>query len=487
MPILTNHPAHIHGLWAITPDRSRLSSSGQSPGYEDEATRWNKFMFKTCVSLSWAKLLLHRSHTSWNEERFSLWPQVTFSPVDFWGRLDNWVIDTIIRQKLPVWNANEKCVDISQAHLFLQGPINEKYASAIASVMPSAVFLQEALLQKAIERSNDLQMPKQVASSSTVRHFLRQNIPAFQADTAPLLLEYCLLDALESEAQGSSRSTIYEEFQGIPFWPNMDGGFSAAGHLLLPRDEDEMDLFKAARRTDTIDIKRIASPLLNFVRSDIDYMSAVMRHRTVSDLGTDWPLIYPISQEHASSASLLNRDSAHETTLQNIWHWISMRFIVEGAEFPLSCYELWILPVNNSRVRKFASHDKSPLMLVGNRADSLYQLMREIGHGAHAQAPPILDVNALSANSLKFLYKQCIKTPNFRGAALGDFKNFVAWLAESKETLAAASEQQKKSVLQHLGSLAMKPNFSWHSDTLVGENLKMLPIFNRIECFAPFE
>lgn len=487
MPVLINHPAHIHGLWAITPDRSRLSSSGQSLGYEDEATRWNKFMFKTCVSLAWAKLLFHRSYTSWNSERFSLWPQVTSSPVDFWGRLDDWVIDTVIRQQLPVWNAKEKCVDISQAHLFLQGPINEKYAPAIASVMPSAVLLEEALLRKVIERSNDLQMPKEIATSSTVRRFLRQTHPAFQAYTAPLLLEYCLLDALESERQGNSRRTIYEEFQGIPFWPNVDGGFSAAGHLLLPRDEDEMDLFKAARPTDTIDIKRISSPLLNLFRNDINDMSAVMRHRTISDLGTDWPLIYPISQEQVNSASLLTRDSAHETTLQNVWHWISKRFTIEGADFPSPCYELWILPVNNSRVRKFASHEKSPLMLVASKADSLYQLMLEIGHDAPAQAPPILDVNALPADTLNFLYKQCMETPNFRGAALSDFRHFIAWLAESKEILAAASEQQKKSVLQHLGSLVMNPNFSLHSDTLVRDNLKMLPIFNKIECSAPFE
>lgn len=487
MPILTNHPAHIHGLWAITPDRSRLSSSGQSPGYQDEATSWNNFMFQTCVSLSWAKLLLHRSHASWNEERFGLWPQVTSAPVDFWGTLDDWVIDTVIRQKLPVWNAKEKCVDITQAHLFLEGPINEKYAPAIASAMPSAVFLEETLLKKVIVRSNLSQMPKPVATSSTVRQFLRQTVPVFQAHTAPLLLEYCLLNALESELQGHWRNTLYEGFQGIPFWPNVDGGFSSAGDLLLPRDESEMDLFKAARRTDTIDIKRIPSPLLKLFWDDIDYMSAITRLRTMTDLRTDWPLIYPISQENFNPASLLTRDSAYETTLRNIWDWISKRCTLEGAEFPATCHELWILPVNNSRVRKFASHDGSPLMLVASRADSLYQLMLEIGHGAHAQAPPILEVDALSADTLNFLHEQCIKTPRFRGAALDDFKQLVAWLAESREILATVSEQHKKLVLQYLGSLAMNPNFSLHSDTLVRDNLKVLPIFNRIECSVPFE
>lgn len=487
MPILINHPAHIHGLWAITPDRSRLSSSGQSPGYQDEATRWNNFMFQTCVSLSWAKLLLHRSQTSWNGERFGLWPRVTSTPVDLWERLDDWVIDTIISQQLPVWNAQGKCVDITTAHLFLDGPINEKYFSAIASVMPSAVFLEETLMRKVIALSDVLQTPKQVASSSAVRLFLRQAALVLEAHTAPLLLEYCLLDALKSELQGSSRSILYEGFQGIPFWPNVDGGFSVAGHLLLPRDEDEMDLFKAARGTETIDIKRIAPPLLTLFSNDISHISAIMRLRTISDLTADWPLIYPISQEHANSAFLLTRDGTHETTLRNIWDWIFKRYNLENGEFPPAFKELWILPVNNSRVRKFAPGGKSPLMLVASRAHSLYQLMVEIGRGAHAEAPPILDIDALSAEALKFLCKQCIETPRFRGAAISDFRHYVSWLAASRELIAAASEQQKNSVLQHLGSLAMRPNFSCHADATVRDNLKGLPLFNKIECSAPFE
>lgn len=487
MPILINHPAHIHGLWAITPDRSRLSSSGQSSGYQDESTRWNNFMFQTCVSLSWAKLLLHRSHASWNEERFGLWPQVTSSPAELWGRLDEWVIDTIISQRLPVWNAQGKCVDIASAHLFLDGTSNGKYVSAIASVMPSAVFLGEALLNKVIGRSNVLQMPKQVATPSSVRLFLRQAVPVIQAHIAPLLLEYCLLGALKSELQGGSRSILYEGFQGIPFWPNVGGGFSAAGHLLLPRDEEEMDLFKAARGTETLDLKRMAPPLLKLLWKDIGYISALMRLRTISDLSTDWPLIYPISQEYANSASLLGRNGPLEATLKNTWDWIFKRYNLENANFPPACYELWILPVKNSRVRKLAPSSRSPLMLVPRKADSLYQLMVEIGRGAHAEAPPILDIDALSADALKFLRKEWIQMPRFHGAALNDFGRFVSWLAASREIIAAASEQEKNSVLQHLESLAMKSNFSFRSDALVRDSLKTLPIFNKVECSAPFQ
>lgn len=118
MPILTKQPVHIHGLWSITPDRSRLSSSGQSEGYEDESTRWNEFMFQQCASSTWASLLLYRSQVSWKLEIFDLWPHITFSPEDLWNKLDDWVIDKIIHQKLRVWNTSSSCVDAKTAYMF---------------------------------------------------------------------------------------------------------------------------------------------------------------------------------------------------------------------------------------------------------------------------------------------------------------------------------------------------------------------------------
>ena len=485
MPILINHPAHIHGLWAITPDRSRLSSSGQPIGYEDEATRWNNFMFQTCVSLSWAKLLLQRSRTSFKKERFALWPQVTSSPVDLWGRLDDWVIDTIISKGLPVWNANGKCVDIVSAYLFPDNSSNQTYASAIASVMPAAVFLKDSLLEKVIGRSAIWKAPKQITTPSIMKQYLRDNVPVIQGYAAPLLLEYCLLDALASERQGSSRAALYEDLQGIPFWPNIAGGLSSAGHLLLPRDAQEMELFKEARKTETLDIKRIAHPLLNLLWRDVGYMSAIIRFRAVSDLLMDWPLMYPVSKENSNLPSLLARSPTLETTLRNIWIWISERYNKDNVVLPSTCYELWLLPVNNFRIRKFVPSTGSRPMLIASEPDALYHMMVEIASGAHVEAPPILDIEVLSADALKLLRE--LAEPSFHGASSNDFRSFVSWLAASKDMIATATEQQKVSVLQRLEVLAKTSMVSIHSDISVRENLKQLPLFKKVECLPPFE
>ncbi len=483
MPILINHPAHIHGLWAITPDRSRLSSSGQSPGYEDEATRWNKFMFQTCASWSWAKLLLHRSSTSWKEERFGLWPLATSSPVDLWGRLDDWVIDLIISEELPVWNAKDKCVDLESAHIF-QTARNHKYVLAIASVMPSAVFLDDAMLDKVIRRSAGLQKPKQVATPSTVKLFLREGVPVIQAQVAPLLLEYCLLDALTSQLRGESRRILYDGFKGIPFWPNIAGGFSAAGQLFLPRDAEETKLFSKARPTVTLDIERITPPLLNLFRIDIVHMSAIMRLRRISDLNIDWPLVYPVSPK---STSLVGRNKSHDTTLENLWNWIMIRHKQDDEPFPSTLYELWMLPITNSRIRQLAPRDNSPLMLVASKSNPQYRLMVNIAGNAQANAPPILDVDALPAAALKFLRTQMMEVHRFQGASFNDCGSFVSWLAASGDIISTANEKQKTDLLQILESLANSSSPSVYKDRIVRENLKDLPLFHRVQCSAPFE
>ena len=248
-----------------------------------------------------------------------------------------------------------------------------------------------------------------------------------------------------------------------------------------------MDLFKEARKTETLDIKRVAPPLLQLFWNDVGHMPAIMRLRTISDLSTDWPLMYPVSQKHVDSALLLGRNGPLEMTLKNVWEWIFQRNRQDNENLPSTCYGLWILPVNNFRIRKLAPRGRSPLMLVASKPDPLYRLIVEMARGARAEAPPILDIEALPADALKFLRKQLIEVPMFQGASLNDFGSFVSWLAASGDLVAAANERQKISVLQRLEILAKKSNLSIQTDTSIRSNLKKLALFSKVQCSAPFE
>ena len=174
-------------------------------------------------------------------------------------------------------------------------------------------------------------------------------------------------------------------------------------------------------------------------------------------------------------------------TLKNVWEWIFQRNRQDNENLPSTCYGLWILPVNNFRIRKLAPRGRSPLMLVASKPDPLYRLIVEMARGARAEAPPILDIEALPADALKFLRKQLIEVPMFQGASLNDFGSFVSWLAASGDLVAAANERQKISVLQRLEILAKKSNLSIQTDTSIRSNLKKLALFSKVQCSAPFE
>ena len=146
LPVRTSQPVHIHGLFSITPDRGRLSSSGQSPGYEDLATKWKTFMFRRCVSMAWASLLAHRSPVSWREEMFDLWPRAEFTHSELWDKLDDSVIDMMITSNMVVWNAsNGCCVDVDHG-LFAPNDAEAKtYGPALAAALVPAVYLEASL------------------------------------------------------------------------------------------------------------------------------------------------------------------------------------------------------------------------------------------------------------------------------------------------------------------------------------------------------
>ncbi|CUS15650.1 unnamed protein product [Tuber aestivum] len=67
LPIRTKHPAHIHGIFSITPDRSNIHSGGDTTISYNASTRlgalWNRWLLHECVPHAWVRNLeFIRSH-----------------------------------------------------------------------------------------------------------------------------------------------------------------------------------------------------------------------------------------------------------------------------------------------------------------------------------------------------------------------------------------------------------------------------------------
>ena len=490
LPILTAHPVHLHGLFSITPDRGRLTSSEQSPGSEDFATKWNSFLFASCIASAWADLLRHRSSISWNREGFGLWPRVTELSISQWDKLADDVIDEVAKKDLPVWPTANKCVSIRKGFFSRTELDTVKYAPALTEAQAAAVYLEQPLFEKLQQRcSGSVQIiwmtPK------TVRHFLRFQKPSTLSEMphtlSKLLLEYCLLD-VQQNCDSISKKPIYDDLGEIALWPTMDGKLSVSGkfYLLLPRDSMEMELFARTRKARTIDINHLTSQTLALLRKDIALFPAKIRYRRLVDLSEDWPTIYPLAEPSAGSKAWTSRSKGHgELTIGSTWTWICARLKEEGQLPPL-LDDLWLLPTNNFRLRRYAPGLESQPLLIITKGEPLYELVEDIGLRDPNLAPPVLYTELLPAAAVKLLKKNARSIPKLNGACVDHLDTLLTWLVAGKELFIQSSDEQKRAALQHIETLTRSQVPISNNKRNLPSQLRSLPIFSRVSSTFPF-
>ena len=489
LPILTNHPVHLHGLFSITPDRGRLTSSGQSPGSEDFATKWNNFLFTDCISSAWADLLLYRSSDSWYKEGFSLWPRVTELSNDQWNRLDDDVIDQILKKELSVWPTAKKCVSVQEGFFTTTTSETVKYAPALAEAQVAAVLLEKPLYEKLQQRSS-ASFQINWMTPKTVRQCLRYHtasaLPKMPRPLLKLLLEFCLLDA-QQMSDGSSGRNIYEDLEGIVFWPTLDGSLASTREcdLLLARDSREMELFADTRKARTLDINGLTNQTLGLLRRDINFVSSKIRYRRLADLSEDWPIMYPTIEPSDGPKAWTLRPSTHdEQIIGSVWTWICAR-LKEGEQLPSQLDDLWLLPTNSLRLRRYAPALGSQPLLMISKGEPLFNVAQNMVERDPDAAPPILDAKLLPAIAVKLLQESARSIPKLHGACVDHLETVLTWLVAGKELLLTASAEQKHIVLQHVEMLTRNRGLNTNERSLAGQ-IRSLPIFSMISSLPPF-
>ena len=492
LPVRTNQPIHIHGLFSITPDSGRLSSSGQSPGHEDLATKWNTFMFGKCVATAWSSLLAHRSPLSWREEMFALWPRAEFAHSELWDKLDDSVIDIVINDDMVVWNAsNGCCVDVDRG-IFASEDDEEakKFGPALRAAFLPVVYLESSLLKKLTQRMELLQRNVRILTPVTARRFFRQHrLPTLSSELHTTILEFCLLDAIKSPLEYSERDNLYNDLQGIQMWPTVSGKLSCPDNadLILPRDYAEMYLFSKSRAATTLDLSIMTPPVKKLLLNDIRNLTAVMRFRGLEDLATDWPIMYPKIPQPESPRGGAKRATEHDPLLHDIWTWIAERFH-EGQGISLgSLCELWLVPMDDLRIRTFAPKILQVPLLIIEKQDPLYALLTAIMKRNPLEMPGLLDIDILPEKAIDTLRnKEPMKTDT-QCTCIDDPETFIEWLVAGKKTLAKASVKEKAVLLGHLETLTRDSKFPTGLTPTLMSRMRKLPLYSKISCSSPFE
>lgn len=449
-------------------------------------------MFTRVVTSAWVGLLLHCSSISWNAENFRFWPRIAAGATELWAKLDDNVIKNIVREELPVWPTASGCIMISHGLVSVRTHESIKYASALEEAKVPAVYLEESMfdkLQQYISNSDKIQL----LSSRTVRDFLRTKhastaLPDISSPLLKLLLEYCVLDA--DQEPSTSRRSLYNNLCGITFWPTMNGMLAELGKsdLLLPRSGDEAALFSEARRASTIDVNRLTEQTLKSLRADIDDCLPMIRYRTLIDLTEDWPVIYPTEPQLRSVNSWLSRTQEHDQMITTIWTWICARF-KEEKKIPSRFHDLWLLPINNSRLCRVQQGAESQSLLIVSPHEQLFVFLNDLLQGHPEIPPPILDSVLLPAGSVKILRKIAKSDPKLRLACPDDLESLLEWLVAARGLLQTASIRQKRIVLEHVEKISMTTSTSTSIDrnTALATHIRSLPFFSKISSSFPFQ
>lgn len=493
LPIENGQPVHIHGLFSIVPDRGRLSSSGQMS--RDMGTQWNRFMFETCVVSAWTELLLARKNIAWQQDFYTLWPRLNLSQSNEpWSSLDDHIIDGCIRRNLPLWITRHECVAFKRSYFLHKGDITELYGSAFQAIELPLVTLELPLYQKLLQRASALSQEVPTLTPQILRRFLKANDEFQHVEYySPLLLQYCVLDFLDSPFDMAKLTLFYDEFRNIRLWPTLQGSMIALKEkpILLPRDSQESALFLSSRKCETLNLELLTRPVVGLLDRHIARGSRWVRHRVISDLEVDWTHIYSINPAN-TSLDICARNEEKDEQLRRIWGWLSAQCHKASKSPLLSMHNLdnlFLLPLNASRIRKFVCSQSTGPTLILKDADWMQELLFDDKATDTTSANLILDTEILPPEAVELLSSTAGQRSDLALATCSNLKSLLAWLVANKDFIGVIPGHHKETLVRQLNLLTLQQDrtLSDESKCQLKQHMLQLPIFSQVTATAPYK
>lgn len=477
LPIQTDQPVHLHGLWSIAPDRERLSTSAGSTLLKPFAAQWNTFMFSTCVASAWTRLLIYRNQTSWQDEQFDFWPKAIGQSQDPWNSLQGDVIRQSIQEKSVVWNTPFNCVNIHQAFIVEDSsPIEHNLAlwAAFEAIQMPVVHLPPQLLKKVRERFPALNPALKYRTPKTVREFIEAHGLKFATEQTRLdLLEYCL-----------EENTLVD-LASIPFWPVVGRDYIKLDQhgAFLPRDVQELQVFRESRPGITIDVERLSAKTRSLLLKAFTNKSTrgPLRLRELSDLAEDWPVLYSISNKSWKAP----RPQDRAESLRDLWDWFGSRSLetsesdFQGAVRGLPD-TLWFFPLHGNCIRRFRVAEGSTPTLIMEKSPEVKRLLRDIADLNRDTSLPLLDSSFLLAKDLT-LVRRISKSTGAHVESCEHLSSLLRWLTASKDLLSSLTDDQRLLMMWHISKLS-KAGLSADRKFQIATSLRKLPLFRTAVC-----
>jgi sacsin len=463
LPIQPGQPVHIHGAFHLSPDRQRLTCSDREGlTSKDDATKWNDWLFHSCIPLAWAKLTDFMAQHEEFSPHFQWWPRESLMPYDYFnGVLDDF-LRTIDEKALPIWPTEAGYMLTTQSFLSTT-PVVPSLRAALEQARVPVVYPPSRLLSRAKPYFVGRHL-----SAENLCLFFKQNATAvtkLDINAKVKILEYLLQE-----------NTHLEKFYFLSLFPFKNGKFGPLelNSIFIDRDETEAELFH--HQTDiVIDLGRLSKRTVEILRDQCGAMQLrpYISYRPFECLGV-YSLQFPFAGLPTNQDMVMLNEEA-SIFVQRAWAWI----LKHSVDFSRVASNLWLIPLTNGQYRKVVPQSSASKAFNADTGIT-GKFMRDF-HDKQSSANPLIDSRILGSvtGALQLLMHTSSMTPSLRIADGGNIVVFVEWLQGNTSKVSASPPATRERILEIIAS-SLRLSLSNLDRQRISESMKCLTVFRKI-------
>jgi sacsin len=459
LPIATNQPVHIHGLFSISPDRARLYQLDDKSAQDRDPGKWNTFLFQSLIPAAWTKLLCSLADHYPGQPFFEKWPQTlddTRDPLN--NALEN-VVAIIGKESLPLWptSIGHKAAANS---LLSRGAESVRLRTALQEAGAPIVFIPERLR----DLSQKL-FKGRILSPHSLCTFLRS--VSAQINLWSNLTKHEILEYLFAEPG-------FTGYGGLDLFPFEDGTYRSVGetNTFVHRNRLEEDIFSLEGACN-LNIQNFSASAQQALKRGCQNSNnhVGIRYRSARHL-REYCMSF-VFNDVAKEKDFVILNERAAATAAKIRTWISDRgFCIEDPD--ISC--LWLLPVSNGSHRRIKPKEASSQVYFAPSGD-IGDLMRRFDAHMTSKPLPLLDMGPLGLTSIdrrgQFMMSNLLIQDATRIVPLLQYLKRIWDLVED------ITEKDRLLISRAVASYSPQELSSTELETLI-EVLRHIPIFQKV-------
>jgi len=455
LPVPSNQPAHIHGMFSIRPDRSTIHSGDDTAVSQSaegsKGAKWNKWLLQECIVDAWISNLQFIQQLTaagaCDFQGWTRWPAgfQAFSKRESLGTGTLGAVFTrIFKEELRLLPTISDTTAKGSEVLFaskLDEPLKDALREAGVVVMyPPSDRIHE-ILQLSLDSFGISYISPEAVRTALTK--LSDRLNTLTPISRSILLDYILSDESYVDAAKCR----------APLLPMMDGSYQdlrvSSVRYRFSRGS-ESSLFSECKAY-LIDSSKLSPTSLHHFNNRMDRVQASTNVCNWDIAGAAWycrEYLFKCGSGRNAGDTISRSDLAG--WIDHFWSWAASKAQANPSALISAVADLWLVPLTGDRYRKVGTSSPPTLDIsgTGNVAAIFRAVLKSSTLAVHSY--PLYSGSGMSTATTAFLKS---------GSVTSDCENIHAlifWLSSISNFLDAINDEQRLKLLRHIGCLAQR-------------------------------